>query len=104
MEVNSIWQSIVHELEAGVAPTTIAARFHNSLAALFTETVRLVAEQSGIDQVVLSGGVFNNQILLKLLVESLTRNDMKVYVHRQVPAGDGGIALGQAAIASEVTD
>jgi len=38
------------------------------------------------------------------MVESLKRNDMKVHVHRQVPTGDGGIALGQAAIASEVTD
>ena len=52
----------------------------------------------------MSGGVFYNQILSELMMESLNRMNMKVYVHRQVPAGDGGIALGQAVIASEVTD
>ena len=46
MEINSIWQSIVHELEAGVCSHDYCSfRFHNSLAALFSETVRLVADQ-----------------------------------------------------------
>ncbi len=104
MDANPLWLSIIHELEKGITPEIIAARFHRGLAALFTETIRLVRERSGIDQVVMSGGVFYNQILSELMMESLNRMNMKVYVHRQVPAGDGGIALGQAVIASEVTD
>ncbi|MCR4399870.1 MAG: hypothetical protein NUV35_03165 [Syntrophomonadaceae bacterium] len=52
---------------------------------------------------VLSGGVFHNQILLVELVQELERRGFAVYHHRQVPPGDGGIALGQAVIASEVS-
>lgn len=102
MDVSPIWLGIVHDLENGHHSAHIAMRFHRSLAALLTEAIRQVYIDSGIDQVVLSGGVFHNKILTQMLAEALTELKLQVYTHRQVPAGDGGIALGQAVIASEV--
>ena len=61
-----------------------------------------VRDETGLNRVVLSGGVFHNQILLTGLMQNLTSQDFSVYQHQQVPPGDGGISLGQAIIASEV--
>lgn len=102
MDVSEIWMALLNDYDRGISPSVISGRFHRSLALLFTETVRQVHERSGINQVVISGGVFHNNILLKTMVESLKQLDLEVYIHQQVPAGDGGIALGQAIIASEV--
>lgn len=102
MDVSSIWLHIIDDIEKGINPAHISMRFHRSLAALFTAAIRQVRDQSGIEQVVLSGGVFHNQILSSQMIDALNGLNMMVYIHRQVPTGDGGIALGQAAIASEV--
>jgi hydrogenase maturation protein HypF len=103
MDVSEIWMALLNDLDRGVLLSAISARFHRSLAWLFTETIRRVYERSGIKQVVMSGGVFHNNILLKTMLQSLKKLELEVYIHKQVPAGDGGIALGQAIIASEVT-
>jgi hydrogenase maturation protein HypF len=61
---------------------------------------KCVRQKSGINEVALSGGVWQNQILLDLTRSALLRENFIVYTHRQTPANDGGLALGQAVIAN----
>ncbi|HLY26524.1 MAG TPA: carbamoyltransferase HypF [Aggregatilineales bacterium] len=89
------WQLLIEALLADLAdstPTgTIAVRFHNTLAALIVA----VAEKVGLGNVVLSGGCFQNKLLLERTIEQLATAGFHPYWPRQIPANDGGIALGQ---------
>ncbi|MGO9084760.1 MAG: carbamoyltransferase HypF [Candidatus Sulfotelmatobacter sp.] len=85
-------QAVVADKRAGVSIPLIAARFHNALVAWIVE----VAGGSGINQVVLSGGVFQNRYLTERAAAALESRGFTVFTHRQVPPNDGGIALGQA--------
>ena len=84
----------------GVTPETLAARFHEAAAAMVTAGLIRSREQTGIRRAVLTGGCFQNLRLLRLCVEKLKAAGFEVYTHSQVPPGDGGIALGQAAAAA----
>jgi hydrogenase maturation protein HypF len=95
-----LWRAVLHDLKRGVAPGVIAARFHNGLAAVLAEAAGAVANGAGTGRVVLSGGVMQNRILLERLHGQLTAQGFDVLVHRRVPANDGGISLGQAAVAA----
>ena len=81
----------------------IAARFHHGLAAATARACALLAERHGIDVVVLSGGVFQNQRLLVETTERLERLHLNVLTPRRLPANDGGISYGQAAVAAAKT-
>jgi hydrogenase maturation protein HypF len=61
---------------------------------------RLIADETGVTQVALSGGVFQNRLLLRKSISLLESSGFEVFTHRQVPCNDGGISLGQAIIAS----
>jgi hydrogenase maturation protein HypF len=87
--------AILDNLEAKVPVGKIAARFHNTLAAIIVE----VAERVGVEGVVLSGGCFQNKILTERTVEGLESKGFRPYCHQRIPPNDGGISLGQAAIA-----
>jgi hydrogenase maturation protein HypF len=80
----------------------IAARFHKTLIELFTQIAIKARKQSEINIVVLSGGVFQNEILSKYLGLSLQNEGFKVYQQKQVPPNDGGISLGQVAIGQKL--
>lgn len=80
----------------------IAARFHHTLAAAIGMTCCRIRETDGLDRVCLSGGTFQNHFLLESTIIGLRRNGFAVFLHAQVPANDGGIALGQAVIANEL--
>jgi hydrogenase maturation protein HypF len=84
---------------AGVPVGTIAMRFHRAVADFTTEVCRRLAAATGLRQVVLSGGVFQNTLLLGEVVARLRAAELAVYYHRRVPPNDGGLALGQAVIA-----
>ncbi len=88
--------ALIDDIEKKVPADRISGRFHSSLAAILTETCRLAREQIGLDQVVLSGGVFQNALLSGLLQQSLRDQNFKVYSHRQLPPNDACISLGQA--------
>ncbi len=75
---------------------TISRRFHDTLAAAIVAAVSRLAEGSGAGHVVLSGGVFQNVTLLSLVLSGLRKRKLSPLIHRQVPANDGGISLGQA--------
>ncbi|MCX7780470.1 MAG: carbamoyltransferase HypF [Negativicutes bacterium] len=77
-----------------------AASFHTTMAAAIVETVRAISADTGIRTAALSGGVFQNLRLLEETIALLERHGFTVYLHRQVPPNDGGLALGQAAIAA----
>ncbi|MDI6824478.1 MAG: carbamoyltransferase HypF [Bacillota bacterium] len=77
----------------------LALRFHLEVARLTVEMACRVARREGLDTVALSGGTFQNALLVPLVVAGLERAGLRVLLPRQVPANDGGIALGQAAVA-----
>lgn len=78
----------------------ISCRFHTTLVAAFSDAAQKTALETGLTRVVLSGGVFNNDRVLTGMVRELEAAGLAVFTHTQVPAGDGGIALGQAAVAA----
>ena len=81
---------------AGEAVDRLAIEFHRRLAGQIAGAVRAAREQTGLTSVALSGGVFQNRLLLELTVELLEQMNFHVLTHHLVPPNDGGIALGQA--------
>ncbi|MEW6285661.1 MAG: carbamoyltransferase HypF [Chloroflexota bacterium] len=98
--VRSAVEALVRDVRAGVPIPKISARFHNGLAQAVRDAVRKIGEDTGIRSVVLSGGVWQNITLLRRTFALLREDDFKVYIHREVPANDGGLSLGQAVIAA----
>lgn len=84
---------------AGVPIPEIAGRFHRSVADFTVAVCRRLSTETGLKQVALGGGVFQNTLLLRLVVKGLERAGLAAYFNRQIPANDGGIAYGQAIIA-----
>ncbi len=76
--------------------------FHKALADAVLEGCKNIRDRSGLDTVALSGGVFQNQLLTKMVKEALEEADFKVLLHHELPANDGGLSLGQAAIARAI--
>jgi hydrogenase maturation protein HypF len=93
-------REMVADIQALVPASWISARFHQTLVHGFSSAARHVAAAHGLDKVVLSGGVFNNDLIFREMAADLNRNNLSVYTHTCVPAGDGGVALGQAAAAA----
>ena len=79
----------------------IAARFHQTIAAAIEEVCTHIRNDEALNRVCLSGGVFQNHLLLGNAVRRLRARGFEVFLHEQVPANDGGISLGQAAVAGE---
>lgn len=103
MDVLPLWQEITGDMEKGIPVSIISERFHRSVAKMFAAALNLAREKTGLNEVVISGGVFHNEILTNQLVKLLEVYGFTVYQHRNIPPGDGGISLGQAIIASEVS-
>jgi hydrogenase maturation protein HypF len=95
-----IFQGALEDLWAGTPLPLIAARFHQSLARLLAATCAALRDRTGLNLVALSGGVFQNALLLTGLQKLLNELDFEVLTHNQVPPNDGGISLGQTAIAA----
>lgn len=102
LEINpaSMWKALIADLHNNTSLSLMSSRFHLFLAEVITQTAIKLKSQSGVGTVALSGGVFQNPSLLKLAQELLQQAGFIVLSHRQVPSNDGGLALGQAAIAS----
>jgi hydrogenase maturation protein HypF len=91
--------AILDDLRAIVPAAAISARFHHGLSDMVAEVSLRARRSHGAQTVVLSGGVWQNRLLLERVAPDLARREFDVIVHRQVPANDGGLALGQAVIA-----
>jgi hydrogenase maturation protein HypF len=100
IDVRSLWDCLVRDFRNGISTPLLAARFHNSIAQLGLQVCENLRSQTGIDHVALSGGVWQNIFLLNRTVSLLSSHGFKPLLHQRVPANDGGIALGQAVIAS----
>jgi len=92
-------RAVVDDLAAGVPRDVVAARFHHGVAAMIEEGCLLLRERHGLGTVALSGGVFQNLLLLGATVARLEARGFTVLLHSRVPCNDGGISLGQAVIA-----
>ena len=88
------------DLTAGVPPAVIAARFHNGVAAVVEAACLRIRDRRALSTVALSGGVFQNMLLLNQVVARLESRGFTVLTHSRVPCNDGGISLGQAVIAA----
>jgi hydrogenase maturation protein HypF len=98
-----MFQELLDDFAAGVATAAIAHRFHRTVAAAALELCLNISAATGLDRIILSGGVFQNRLLSEMLYTALTAEGLNVFTHRLVPPNDGGIALGQAAIAGRRT-
>lgn len=92
--------ALLSDRRAGVSVPQLAARFHNSLARMVIDVCLHLRHETGLTEVALSGGVWQNKSLLQRVLALAAPSDLTVYTHTVVPANDGGLALGQAAIAA----
>jgi hydrogenase maturation protein HypF len=101
IHVEDIVKGIVGDLKKGEEVSDIALKFHDTLILIIFETVSEICKREGIRKVVLSGGVFQNKYLLEGVESIMRSNNYQVYSHSAVPTNDGGIALGQMAVAAK---
>lgn len=92
--------AVVADFQVGVPVPQIAARFHNGVASLIVDGATRIRDTTGLGTVALSGGVFQNMFLLDRAVSGLADAGFEVLTHHRVPPNDGGISLGQAAVAT----
>ncbi|MEA3413404.1 MAG: carbamoyltransferase HypF [Pseudomonadota bacterium] len=95
-----LWEALLEDIRRGIKAARIAARFHQGLAQAVAESALDLCRHNNLDTVVLGGGVFQNRLLLEGVSERLRETGIRVLSPARVPAGDGGLALGQAAIAA----
>jgi len=100
VKLGDLLSAIVKDSDQNVPAKMISVRFHNTIAQMTNEMCQLIASETGIKQVALSGGVFQNRLLLTKTASLLENSGFQVFTHRQVPCNDGGISLGQAVIAN----
>lgn len=97
---SSLWEAILEDLQQGIAPAIISARFHQGLAQAVARTASYLCDKHQLKVAVLSGGVFQNRILLESVSDLLRARDICVLSPVLFPANDSGLALGQVAIAA----
>jgi hydrogenase maturation protein HypF len=100
LDATTLVRAIVDDVGRGVDTREIAMRFHCSIAELLATACLEARERTGLDTVALSGGVFQNRVLLEQLMKRLGAMAFRVYTNRRVPPNDGGLALGQLAVAA----
>jgi hydrogenase maturation protein HypF len=100
LDFRPAFAAMTEGLVKGAEQSYLAACFHATLAAAVTATVRRLRSATGIGKVALSGGVWQNITLLRQVVGMLRNDGFAVFLHRNVPTNDGGLALGQAAVAA----
>ena len=99
LEMRDLFEGILADLAGGRAVPEIGWRFHLSLAEMIVQTCRWLALETGLQVVALSGGCFQNRLLLEMTAPALVEAGFRVLLHRQVPCNDGGLSLGQAVVA-----
>lgn len=99
LDLRKMIKQIIADIREGTAGGVISAKFHNCVAAALLEMAKAARKSKKLNTVALSGGVFCNRYLINRLVKLLKKSDFRVLFNREVPSNDGGISVGQAAIA-----
>jgi len=102
LDVSAAIRAIVENMFSGKSIEEIASAFHSTLAAAFAAMSFEMRKLTGNNRVALSGGCFQNRVILEGTVAELKKNSFDVYYHSQIPANDGGVSLGQAVIAGSI--
>ena len=97
-------KQIITDIHERTGEGVVSAKFHNTIAAALLEMAKEARASKKLDTVALSGGVFCNRYLTNRLVKLLKKNDFCVLFNRDVPSNDGGISVGQAAIAAHLVN
>jgi hydrogenase maturation protein HypF len=100
IRVAALFDALLDDAARGTPVPAIDRRFHDTVAEMILRVSARLRDQTGLNTVALSGGVFQNRLLLELVVPRLRAADFDILLHSQVPPNDGGISLGQAAIAN----
>lgn len=101
--VSPMIREIVRDLGRHTAPALISSRFHNGLTACAVRVCEEIRAQTGLRQVALSGGVWQNKTLIKQTITALSKPGFEVFFPRTLPTNDGGVSLGQALVALAVS-
>jgi hydrogenase maturation protein HypF len=99
IDPREIFIDIIEDLKKGIDKKVMAAKFHNTVAEFTLNLCGKIRENTGINKIALSGGVFQNRYLTEKIISLLEKDDFQVYTQRKVPPNDGGISLGQAVVA-----
>jgi len=100
LNLSRMFRQLVDDVEKGQDASVISAKFHNTLCIALLAMAKQARESTKLDTVALSGGVFCNRYLTNRLIQQLRESDFRVLFNREVPANDGGLSIGQAAIAA----
>jgi hydrogenase maturation protein HypF len=100
VKLGELLSAVVRDVRNQTLASLISLKFHHTIAQIIAEMCRLMARDNGINQVALSGGVFQNRLLLRLAMAALQKEGFDVLTHHLVPCNDGGISLGQAVVAN----
>jgi hydrogenase maturation protein HypF len=95
-----MWTALLDDLQQEADVATMATRFHLGLADAFVKSTVILARKYHVKKIALSGGVFQNRLLFENVQSNLQANGFDVLTHRQLPANDGGLSVGQAAVAA----
>lgn len=96
---HSMFRQLLIDKDKKTASAIIAAKFHHTVTAAVVAACQQCRNETDINQIVLSGGVFQNKFLLHLCIKGLNKQGFQVYSHQEIPPNDGGLAVGQAAVA-----
>jgi len=94
------FREIVDDMQSDITVEAIAAKFHNTIVQAMTDVAKAIRSHTGLNKVALSGGSFQNKYLTERAIRMLKEEDFEVFTHTIVPCNDGGISLGQLAIAA----
>ena len=97
----STFKNMISDLRLGISSSVISSKFHNTIVELVVSMATKVKKEKGLNKVVLSGGTFQNRIILEKSENRLKNNGFEVFTQSDIPSNDGGIALGQIAIAAK---
>ncbi|HEY2121100.1 MAG TPA: carbamoyltransferase HypF [Candidatus Acidoferrum sp.] len=98
----SLFDWLIADLRKQVSVPDMSRRFHNGLALVMADIATKIREERNLNRVCLSGGCFQNVLLFEFMLKALRNQNFEVYFHSEVPAGDGGISLGQALVAAHL--
>jgi hydrogenase maturation protein HypF len=100
VQLKELFLGVIQDLRDGMTQARISAKFHRTMAEMVVWMCQRLAQKSGINKIALSGGVFQNRLLLRLTVAAFEKAEFEVLTHSKVPTNDGGVSLGQAVIAN----